>query len=297
MKQIINIILITLTLGILTGCAIQYPSFDPVLNNAQSVVPDATNDPLAWSSQFYRHKDFKRIGNWLAAMDKADLLKYEPGIHYTMGFLIAVLKEHPNETRHLDGQTYMLSVESEKILVYALFYANTPESKAQLRQLAVRRPENQAFIGKGVDEINIQRIYNLTQLNVAFGMFHATGKDELLQLLLHCLSEKDYRKSRSAALIEINDVAIAQFTNNCMTDPEMLRFFEENQNSVCSDLAYNFHLIVRRTEDEKIAAKAALKSDAPSLVVPQIINDPTPTSTLPIRSETTAPRAPDFSRR
>lgn len=270
---------ILMLLGILgTGCQLwkqNYPTFSPV---EAPVRVQATQDPLLWAYTFYQHKQFEQIIPWINTMEASGLLNYGPALDYTMGFLVALFQKYPEEIKNFENHVSRLTERAESVYVYALIYAANAETKRQLRVITDRNPYFKTYLGRAVPNVKINRVRSLNQLNILFGMFHATGDENHLHKILDCLSENQYRKSRDKNLIEINDVVIQQLADNCVRDSELFHYCESNEANFPSDISEDMELVLNSARsqikiNEETKAKEAQSPNKVAPATPTLILD------------------------
>lgn len=218
------------TIVVLSACfSVSNPTpvsiYDP--ENRPSTLPTLTErlqEPLLWVMSFYQNQDVSQLASVIEQLDRSGFFESGGAQEYFTAFLVAVLRLKPQETADLASQCDFLEGNGETILACSLWIARTDESKAQLKRMAQTKSEYNQYLGVTPPAFLPQKITTITGLNASWGIFHASGDQRYLNMMIGCLDEDIYRKTDLVEMKQVNQLAVQILTDNCVRDPLVMNY-------------------------------------------------------------------------
>lgn len=240
----------------------------PIMSDSKERV----TDPFVFFSRFFANPQPYRMVSAMQRLYEQNAFENDEVAMYISGFLVGVLQKYPQETSSMErGCSRFMRGSGNDIFAFALWNANTPEAKKQLKALNEYHGNARYFLGRKLEKFNPETIESTLDLNLCWGFFHATGDLVYLRKILDCLNEDVYRKHSDANKNYVSNVAIETLTYNCILDPFILGYCKRFSETAPSAYSYDLNKVINLSD--QYLAELELKKKDPKHKLPVLFEN------------------------
>jgi hypothetical protein len=193
------------------------------VHGAEAQAP--TNTPFdseRWMTSYYEHPQPEKTFDAIRAIHDDGLLLLPNAQRPLIAFFSTIFRDNPSVTTQFLNRCSFLSEKEIGVLAYAFWFADTDESKAQLKALSDKDKNYAPFLKSTPPSILESEITMPNSLDMCWGHFFASGNTQYVGKVIQALENKNNKTD--PAKILVYGSARWSLVSNCRQHKKVLAY-------------------------------------------------------------------------